>query len=244
MKQQGEENPESGSHVWGFGAGGPIVRNKAFWFFNLERDVIENAVSLVFPPEAAPLAESFSDAAEIKVWNTFLRTDYQAGGNNTFSFRWVREAATNIGEEWEDALALPESVEVENDEGDQVFNFNWTKVIGTRATNELKVSHVREILHSGNTEDFDDDFNYIELNGRDQFDVGSANEHPDFLAGPGAIHGSAEIRTYIVDDAFTFFKSGWHGTHTFKVGAVYSRNTSAPTIVGGNDNGTFEFLSN
>ena len=134
------------------------------------------------------------------------------GGNNILSFRWVREAATNIGEEWEDGLSLPENVEVENDEGDQVFNFNWTKVIGARATNELKVSHVREILHSGNTEYFDDDFNYIELNGRDQFDVGSANEHPDFLAGPGAIHGSAEIRTYIVDDAFTFFKSGWHGT--------------------------------
>ena len=52
---RGEENPDSGSDVWGFNGGGPIVRNKAFWFFNLERNLIDQAVSLVFPEEAAPL---------------------------------------------------------------------------------------------------------------------------------------------------------------------------------------------
>ncbi len=238
---RGEDNPDSGSDVFGFSLGGPIVRNKAFWFFNLERNLIDQAVSLVFPEEAAPLATSFSDTAAIKVWNTFSKVDYQATDNHSFGFRWVRETATNIGEEWEESLALPESVEVENDAGDHILSGNWTSIIGNQATNEFKVSHIREDLLSGNRAYFDDDFNHIELNGRDQFDIGSMNDHPDFVAGPAALHGSAVTRTYIVEDAFTVTKSGWLGTHTLKTGAAYSRNSAVPHILGGNDNGTFAF---
>ena len=244
LEQRGEENPDSGSDVFGFSLGGPIVRNKAFWFFNLERNLIDQAVSLVFPEEAAPLATSFSDTAEIRVWNTFSKVDYQATSNHSFGFRWIREQATNIGEEWEESLALPESVEVENDAGDHILSGNWTWIIGNHATNEFKVSHVREDLLSGNREYFDADFNHIELNGRDQFDIGSMNEHPDFVAGPAALHGSAVTRTYVVEDAFTFTKSDWGGTHTFKTGAAYSRNSAVPHILGGNDNGTFRFRHN
>lgn len=241
---RGEENPDSGSDVWGFNGGGPIVRNKAFWFFNLERNLIDQAVSLVFPEEAAPLAQSFSDAAKIKVWNTFSKVDYQVSGNHRLSFRWVRESATNIGEEWEESLALPEAVEVENDAGDHILSGNWTWVIGNRATNEFKVSNVREDLLSGNRQYFDEDFNFIELAGRDQFDIGSMNDHPDFVAGPAALHGSSIVRTYIVENAFTITKSGWGGTHTFKSGVGYSRNSTVPHILGGNDNGTFTFRHN
>jgi outer membrane receptor protein involved in Fe transport len=244
LELQGEENPDSGSDVWGFNAGGPIVRNKAFWFFNLERNIIDQAVSLVFPDEAAPLATSFSDAAEIKVWNTFSKIDYQLTSNHSLSFRWVREAATNIGEEWEESLALREAVEVENDAGDHILSGNWTWVIGNTATNEFRVSNVREDLFSGNRQYFDEDFNFIELAGRDQFDIGSMNDHPDFVAGPAALHGSAVVRTYVVEDAFTLTRSGWGGTHTFKMGATYSRNSTVPHILGGNDNGTFQFRHN
>ena len=60
LKQRGEENPESGSNVFGGSAGGPIVRNKAFWFGNLERNLDEEAANLNFPPDAAPLAVSYS----------------------------------------------------------------------------------------------------------------------------------------------------------------------------------------
>src|SRR6476659_9888633 len=36
LKQKGEENPESGSNVWGGSLGGPIMRNRLFYFFNYE----------------------------------------------------------------------------------------------------------------------------------------------------------------------------------------------------------------
>ena len=244
LKLQGEENPASGSKAWGGNAGGPLVRNKAFWFGSIERNEVDNAVSLVYPPEAAPLAVSYSDTSTIRAWNTFLRGDYQMTANNNLSVRWIKEAAVTVGEDWEDELSTPDHVDIENDGGDQTLNASWATVIGNRATNELKVGHVREDLLQGNLQYFDDDFNYIELNGRDQFDIGSNNLHPDFGAGPIDVHGTAKVRTYTIEDAFTFIRSGWGGNHTFKAGAGWSQNGVNPIIAGDNDNGTFEFLHN
>lgn len=244
LKLEGEKNPESGSKVFGGNLGGPIVRNKAFWFFNLERNLVEQAANLIFPPEAAPLAVSYSDSTDIKAWNTFIRTDYQATANNHLSFRWVREAAITDGEDLQDDLSTFDNRAIENDSGDQIYSFSWTSVIGNRATNEVKVSHVRENLLQGGVPNFTDDFEFIGLDGRDQFDIGSANEHPDFVAGPNSLYQRDLIRTYGFEDAFTYITSGWLGAHTLKAGFGWSRNSADPQDVGGNQNGTFEFLDN
>ena len=42
---------------------------------------------------------------------------------------------------------------------------------------------MRENLLQGPRILFDDDWNFIGLNGREQFDVGSQNSHPDYNAG-------------------------------------------------------------
>src|SRR6478735_9179388 len=60
LKQQGEKNPESGSNVYGGSIGGPIIRNKAFFFFNYEGTNSSEAANLNFPAQAAPLAVSYS----------------------------------------------------------------------------------------------------------------------------------------------------------------------------------------
>lgn len=243
-KQRGEENPDTGRKTFGFNFGGPIVKNKAFWFFNLERSLIDEAVILDFPADAAPLAISFSDTQKVKNLNTILRTDYQAGAQN-FSFRWTRDVTPSIGENWEANRSTRDNVFIENDAGDQIVNGNWTAVIGNRATNEFKVTHVRESVLQGNTQYFSSltDLDFIELNGRDQFDIGSDNRHPDYAAGPRASHGTAKGRTYVVSDDFTFVKNGWGGNHAFKVGGSHSWVLVRPQIAGGNDNGTFTFLS-
>ena len=243
LELEGEENPPASTHIWGANAGGPIVRNKAFWFGSIERNMIDLGVSLIYPPEAAPLAVSYTDTATIRAWNTFLRGDYQVTPNNHISVRWVKESAITFGEDWEEDLSTPENIAIENDGNDAQYSASWTTVLGDRATNELKFGHVREDLLQGGLPYFDDDFNFIELDGRDQFDIGSMNEHPDYGAGPLALHGSAKVRTWAINDDFTFIASGM-GSHTLKTGFGWSQNGSQPQIVGSNDNGTFEFLHN
>ena len=61
LKQEGEKNPDSGSNVFGGSIGGPIVRNKVFFFFNWEQTSSHEAANLNFPADAAPLATSVLD---------------------------------------------------------------------------------------------------------------------------------------------------------------------------------------
>jgi hypothetical protein len=117
-------------------------------------------------------------------------------------------------------------------------------VIGNRATNEFKAGHIRESVLDGNVAYMDADYNFIELNGRDQFDIGADNRHPDFAAGPRATHGQAKGRTYVIANDFTFVKSGWRGDHTFKTGGSYNWVLVRPQIAGGMDLGVYTFRHN
>jgi hypothetical protein len=243
-KLEGEGKPESGSKIYGFNAGGPIIRNKAFWFFNVERSAIDEAVTLIFPAEAAPLATNFSDAVTIRGVNTFLRTDYQVSRSHNLSFKWVRQATLEIGDAWEETRSTHDNIEYEDDAGDQMASLAWMWVIGSRATNEFKVGHVRQSNLSGGRPYFDDGMNFIGLAGRDQFDIGSNNQHPDFAAGPRPTHGLARERMDVVENTFTITKDGWAGAHTFKAGVGWRNPAVLPAISGNNDIGTFAFQHN
>jgi hypothetical protein len=252
VKAAGEPNPEAGRDTFGFNVGGPIVRNRAFFFFNLERNLLENAVVHTMPSEAAPLATSYADATVIKALSTFARVDYTAGGNN-FSFRWQREVAPAVGEDFECCQTL-ENRQIELDSNDRMFNLGWTRLFGNRATNEARFSHVGEDRVDGNlaymgvdpsrwrTSGWIDNLEYVGLNGRDQFDIGSLNAHADFDAGLAAAHGGADSRNYTFQDTFTYVPGS--GAHTYKAGFVWNRPMVAPQRIGANDNGTFTFRHN
>jgi hypothetical protein len=244
VKARGGENPDAGVKIFGGSVGGPIVKNKAFWFLNVERLLTREAANLTFPADAAPLAVSYSDTTNFTVLNTFLRGDYQVTPNQHLSFRWVREAALTENDELEGNASTPDNATFENDSGDQVFSFAWTSVFGGRATNEFRVSHVRENLLQGPRTFFDDDWKFIGLNGRDQFDIGSMNTHPDYNAGTRNNYNADLIRTYAVENSFTYVKPDWGGDHTFKTGFGWSRNTADPQSIGANLIGTFDFPTN
>jgi outer membrane receptor protein involved in Fe transport len=239
-KQSGEEKPDSGSKIYGFNVGGPIIRNKAFWFFNLERTEVDEAVTLVFPPEAAPLATNFSDAGRIRGLNTFVRGDYNISSSHSLSARYVRQRTTEAGDEWVPLGSTRDNIELEDDSGDQMFNLGWTWVVNNRATNELRVGDVRQGVFSGGRPFFDGD-KFIGPNGRDQFDIGSNNQHPDYAAGPRPTYGIATEQMQQIQNTFTLTTGGGH---TWKAGASYSRPAVTPAISGTNWIGTFTFLQN
>jgi hypothetical protein len=96
--------------------------NKAFFFFNLERNLIDAAVVHSFPASAAAIATNYADATVIHALSTYARADYTAGGHN-FSFRWQREVAPSLGEDFECCQTL-DNRQVEFDENDRMFNVN------------------------------------------------------------------------------------------------------------------------
>ena len=71
LKQAGEENPDSGSNVFGGSVGGPIVPNKLFYFGNYEGTHAKQAANLNFPADAAPLAVSYSTTTAFHGPNTY-----------------------------------------------------------------------------------------------------------------------------------------------------------------------------
>ncbi len=251
LKEEGvTENPESGRDTFGFNVGGPIVRNKAFFFFNLERNLIENAVVHNFPASAAPIATNYADASIIKALSTFGRVDFTQGAHG-LSFRYQREVAPAVGEDFECCQTL-DNRQIELDSNDRMINAQYTLLLGNRATNEVRFSHVGEDRVDGNlaymgidpanynTSGWIDDLEFVGLNGRDQFDIGSLNEYEDFQTGLAAAHGGADSRNYTLQNTFTFVT----GAHTLKAGFTYNKVMVRPQRIGANDNGTFEFQHN
>ena len=241
LKQKGEKNPDSGSNVYGGSIGGPIVKNKLFYFFNYEGTNSSEAANLDFPAAAAPLAVPYSTTTSFHGPNTFLRLDYHLNGNNQISFRWTREAIITENDSIEDDLATLQAARHENDAGDHVYSASWTSVLNNRTTNELKFGHVRESLLQGPSSLFDSNWKFIGFAGIDPFDVGSQNTHPDFIAGNRNTYAQDLIRDVNMDDTFTWIKSGWGGEHSFKIGAAYSRNAALPQGTAANFIGLFTF---
>jgi hypothetical protein len=243
-KLAGQENPDSGSKIFGASFGGPIVQNRAFFFVNYERNIYDQAVSLAFPPEAAPLAMAYTDTAKSRTHNTFLRGDYNLSQSHSLSAKFVNEAGWEIGDGWQDDRSLRDNIQRERNGGDRVAHVSWMAVIGTRATNELKFGRISQDTKNGPEALFDENTNFIELAGRDEFDIPAMNEHPDYLAGSNPGRGAAEESNYSIDNVFTLVKSGWRGDHTIKVGAGFYRPGALPQITGGNSFGTFLFPTN
>ena len=237
LKQAGEENPDSGSNVYGGSIGGPIVRNKAFFFFNYEGTRAREAANLNFPAQAAPLAVSYSTTTAFSGPNTFLRLDYHLGTSNQASFRWTREKIITQRDTIEDDHAILDAARHENDAGDQVFSFSLASVVNNRTTNELKLGHVRESLLQGPSNLFDSSWKFIGFHGLEPFDVGSQNTHPDYIAGPRNTYTQDLIRDITFDDTLTWIA----GAHNLKAGAAWSRNGALPQGTAANFIGLFTF---
>ena len=95
VKQNGLTKPDTSLQTYRANLGGPIIRDKAHGFFNIERVMVDRATTITIPshPElnASPVTQD-------RVWNTLARFDHQLTPNNTWTVRWLRDSSPQLNQ--------------------------------------------------------------------------------------------------------------------------------------------------
>lgn len=232
--------PDERTMQSGFAIGGPIVRDRAHFYFTLERDYEKIAGQKRFPAAAAPLAKDMLGEFSVTAKNYFARGDLQLSEKNFINVRWVLETAPSRGEGFNTNTETIDAQGWESD-WDQLFSGSYTSVLSDRASNVLRVGRIGEQLGTGAQTFFDDDVTFIGFGGRNPFTLGQRNVHPSYITGRGGEGLNTRIRTYTVDESFSYFVPSLAGEHTFKVGGGLSYNQSPPR--GAVSSGTYQFRS-
>jgi hypothetical protein len=237
----GDPKPEERTLQAGFAIGGPIVRDRAHFYFTFERDNEDIAGLKLFPAEAAPLARDFVGTFSVRANNYFGRGDVQLNDQNFLNVRWVLETAPSRGEDFNTSNETIDAQGWEQD-WDNLFSLAYTSVLSDRASLVVRVGRIGEQLNTGAQAFFNDDVSWRGFDGRSPFAIGQRNEHPDYITGKGGTGGYTTIRTYTADTSFGYFVPNWGGEHTLKSGVGWSYN-AAPGR-GSPDTGTFDFATN
>jgi hypothetical protein len=88
VKQDNLGKPESTHIEYGGTLGGPIVKDKAHFFYSLERVMLDDPRRNTF--EARPELD-FASTQQTRVWNHMWRFDHQINANNTWGIRHLLE---------------------------------------------------------------------------------------------------------------------------------------------------------
>ncbi len=113
---------------------------------------------------------------------------------------------------------------------------------GTNASSSFRFTRIGEQLGSGSQTFFDENVNFVGLQGN-QLDLFQSNSHPGYRTGLGGIGTNTRVRTYLFDNTFSYFLRAKAGAITSNsglatartrsrhgFGAIRARSTSRPII--------------
>src|SRR3954471_5301833 len=238
------EKPTSVRRDWGGVLGGPIVKNKAQFFFSLERQVDNPNRTRVFPTRPSL---NFSIAEDRTDWNTLIRVDHQINKNHSWAVRWLREDAP----QWY-TIGNRQTLESYQDETDldQTAVGTLTSVLGNARVNTVKVARTWEHWWHGNScfraQGPNDDlagFSRGLENAGDQSQCPPQLNYTNFLAQASTESQGPWDSNYQIEDDYSWFIPGKKGDHDMKFGFRYNY-TSLRRVSQVNENGTFTFNTN
>src|SRR5262245_34791580 len=228
-KKAGLDESDSKQQQWGGTIGGPIVRDKAHYFFSLERIALDSAVTTNIPSRPDLARTDFEIS---RVWNTFLRADHQLTPSNTYGIRWLRETSPQPLQIQAENHTPPRH-EAETDV-DWTIVGNLSSVIGSTRVNTFRVSAVSEDVFFGNP--------IFNTNGHDQKSLLPQLNQLNFQDQQSARANRRLDVAYGADDVFAWFVPGRGGDHDLKFGLSYLYSSLRVQDFG-NLNGTFTINS-
>jgi len=223
VKQNNLEKPTTTQRDWGGVIGGPIIRNKAHFFFSLERQIDNPNRTKVFPtrPEL-----NFAAVEERSDWNTLVRFDHQINATHTWAVRWLRELAPQYP-----IFGNRQTVDSTQDETDldQTAVGTLTSVLGNARVNTVRVARTWEHWWHGNN-CFRAQGSAGGWQGFTFGDEASGNQalcppqldYVSFLAQASTESQGPWDSNYQIEDDYSWFVPGKKGDHELKFGARYN----------------------
>ncbi len=228
VKQGNLQKPSVTKRDWGGVIGGPVVRNKAHFFFSLERQVDNPTRTRVFPTRPSL---DFSIVEERSSWNTLIRFDHQINPRHTWAIRYLRESAPQFP--IAGARQTETSFQDETDL-DETLVGTLTSVFGSSKVNTVRLARTWEHWWHGNACSRALGFEREGL----QSGCLPQLDHISFLTQASTEAQGPWDDNYQIEDDFSWFIPGKKGDHELKFGARYNY-TELVRVSQINMNGTF-----
>jgi hypothetical protein len=226
--------PDTKRREFGGTIGGPIVKDKAHFFFSLERVMIDRGAAVVIPSRPDL---NWSPTTQDRVWNTMIKFDQQLSANHTWGVRWLRESSPQrnqaIGPIVNNVtlLVAPGGIREEDDK-DQTLVATLSSVLGGNKLNSFRAGWTQEDVAFANP--------CFNGNGRNQIECSPQLNFQTFTDQQSSVAQARVNDAYQIEDTFSWFLPNKRGDHDIKFGAQYEY-VEADNIAQDNLNGTFSF---
>jgi len=239
VKQNGLTKPDTRFQTYRANIGGPIVRDKAHFFGNVERVMVNRPNSITIPshPEfnASPVTRD-------RVWNTLLRFDHQVNATNTWTVRWLRESSPQVNQivpylppfPGAQTMTVTQNASREEHDVDQTVVGTWNSVLSNTKLNTVRVNFTREDVAFANP-----GFNG---NGQNQSTLKPTLVFLTYVDQQSPVAQARVNNAYQLDDTFSWFIPHGGTTHDVKMGGQYEY-VGARSTAQDNINGVFFFRS-
>jgi len=203
------QKPDTSQTDWGGTIGGPVVKDKAHFFYSLDRLVYAEGRSNTF--DARPEL-NYSNTQRMNLWNHMARFDHQLSASNNWSVRFLEEKSPTydrVAGRW--TLA---SRDQEFDD-DRTYGGNFNTVFGNTRFNQVRFSSTYE--RNG--------FTAKELQQDPPIPQNQLAPTLTMLTFTDGTRNGAQFRidnAYELNDTFTqFVPSKFGGDNNFKMGIQY-----------------------
>ncbi|PYQ82343.1 MAG: hypothetical protein DMG03_17850 [Acidobacteria bacterium] len=138
VAQNNLAKPETAQKDWGGTLGGPVKKNKAHFFYSLDRILYAEGRSNTF---ASRPELNYSNTQTMKLWNHMVRFDHQINANNSWNARYLVEYSptyNRVAGRWTLASRDQEF------DIDRTAGGSWNTIFGNNRFNQVRVGYTYE----------------------------------------------------------------------------------------------------